>query len=97
MASVYILYSPSLDSFYTGATTEAVILRLERHLHGYYDNKYTAKAKDWELYFEISCSSMEEAMKIEHHIKRMKSKKYIQDLKRYPEMVNKLKEKYSNS
>jgi putative endonuclease len=29
-------------------------------------------------------------MKIERHIKKMKSKKYIQNLKKYPEMVEKL-------
>jgi len=35
------------------------------------------------------------AGKIEIHIKKMKSKKYIQDLKKYPEIAQKLLKKYS--
>ena len=35
-------------------------------------------------------------MAVEEHIKSMKSKKYIQNLKKYPEMVEKLKDKYSD-
>ncbi len=35
------------------------------------------------------------AGKIENHIKKMKSKKYIKDLKKYPEIAQKLIKKYS--
>ena len=97
MASVYILYSQTLDSFYTGATTDTVASRLERHLSGYYDDKYTARVQDWVLFIEIPCVSMAQALKIESHIKKMKSKTYIKNLKQFPEMVDKLKEKYPDS
>jgi putative endonuclease len=72
--------------------------RLERHLEKHYeDSKYTAKANDWLLYCEIPCTSFVQARKIESHIKSMKSKKYIYNLKIYPEMLQKLIEKYADS
>jgi len=39
-------------------------------------------------------SSIEQAKKLEAHIKRMKSRKYIRDLKIYPEEITKLKDKH---
>ena len=89
-ASVYILYSPSQNTFYTGFTKVSVEERLHRHKENYYDNKYTAKATDWEIYFSIECISEEQARSIETHIKKMKSKIYIQNLKKYPNMVQEL-------
>lgn len=38
---------------------------------------------------------MTQAMQVEKHIKSMKSRIYIENLKRYPEMIIKLIEKYS--
>jgi putative endonuclease len=95
MPCVYILYSPSRDKYYTGATTITAEIRLERHLENYYDNKFTEKISDWELYFNIDCDSMKQAMQIEKHIKQMKSKKYMSDLKKFPEILNKLKIRYA--
>jgi putative endonuclease len=97
MPFVYILYSPSYNQFYTGATTIAVERRLDRHLFEYYENNFTAKTQDWELFFEIECDSMSQAFKIESHIKAMKSKKYITDLKKYPAISEKLKLKYPST
>ena len=56
-SSVYILYSPSLDSFYTGFTTTSVNERLNKHNEKFYNKKYTAKASDWEIYLSIECVS----------------------------------------
>jgi len=39
----------------------------------------------------------EQARKIEKQIKRMKSKKYIENLKKYPDIVKKLIEKYKQT
>ena len=94
MPFVYILYSPSSNSFYIGATPSDVNLRLEKHLHEYYGKAYTSSRKDWEIFLEINCESMTHALKIEKHIKKMKSKKYINDLKTYPAIIEKLREKY---
>ena len=97
MPFVYILYSPSYNQFYTGATIIAVESRLERHLAKHYENNFTTKTQDWELFFEIECDSMNQAFKIEKHIKGMKSKKYITDLKKYSAISEKLKLKYSTT
>jgi len=68
---------------------------LESHLKEYYGKtKFTSKVKDWELYYSIECETKEQAMKIERHLKRMKSKMYYRNLKKYPENAVKLLERY---
>ena len=71
--------------------------RIERHLTDYYGiTKYTHRTKDWKLYLEIPCRSYRNARRIENHIKRMKSRKYIENLKKYPEMIDILIKKYNS-
>jgi putative endonuclease len=95
---VYVLFSPSLDRFYTGATSLPADQRVQNHLSHYYGlAKFTAKANDWTLFFQIHCSSMKQALALEAHIKRMHSIKYIQNLKSFPEMVEKLLALYPDS
>ncbi len=48
-----------------------------------------------EHYFSIEVENMTIALKIERYIKRMKSRVYIQNLIKYPEISMKLLEKYS--
>ena len=94
----YIIYSEHLDRFYTGATSLEPQERLDHHLLKYYGNsKFSAKATDWTLFFYLECSSFKQASDIESHIKRMKSKQYIKNLKKYPEMSLKLIELFSDS
>ena len=91
----YILQSQTLDRYYVGSTILNVQDRLERHLSQFYGNKkFTAKANDWVVFMVIECSTIEQARKIESHIKKMKSKKYIRNLKDYPEIIEKLKSIY---
>lgn len=92
--SVYILRSNKLDRFYIGFTTD-LSNRLIFHLTGEESRKFTAKAKDWKLFLHIEFSSKQQAMAIVKHIKKMKSAKYIHNLKRYPEIIDKLLLKYS--
>lgn len=81
-----------------GFTQKPPEARLKEHLDKNYGNqKYTAAAEDWEIVFTIACASIGQANHIEKHIKRMKSKKYILNLIRYPEMTERLKEKYPGS
>lgn len=68
--------------------------RLSKHHEKYYAGKYTSISNDWELYVELVCQSINQSRKVEIHIKRMKSRKYIQDLKSYPEMREKLLLRY---
>jgi len=95
MAFVYILYSSTIDKFYIGFTTEIPDVRLERHNSDYYEDKFTANGKPWDLFLSFECESKEQARKIEAHIKSMKSQKYIRNLATYPEIIEKLKLKFA--
>ena len=94
MASVYILYSKKIGKFYTGSCKD-LSERLKQHTNQTFADSFTSKAVDWEIFFNIDDLNYEQARKIEKHIKRMKSAVYIRNLKKYPEMVDKLKEKYA--
>jgi len=92
----YIIYSSTLNRFYTGVTHVDLSDRLIKHnIAAYGNHRYTAKANDWELYLAIHCFSYSQAIGIERHIKKMKSSTYIRNLGKYPEMVEKLLAKYT--
>jgi len=91
--SVYVLYSKTLDRFYSGHTQD-LNERLLLHADEQFEDSFTSRPNDWELFHSISCKSRIQALKIEGHIKKMKSRKYILNLKAYPEIADKLKIKY---
>ncbi len=93
-AYVYILYSKRLDKYYVGSTTYLPEERLKQHNEEYFSNAYTAKGIPWELYFYIKCTTKSQAQVIEEHIKRMKSRRYYENLKLYPTITEKLKQRY---
>jgi len=92
MHYVYILFSQKLNKFYIGYTAD-LNQRMQYHQMAL-KGKFTAAANDWEVYITIECSSKKQALAIERHIKHMKSKKYIQNLKQFPEMKEKLLLRY---
>ncbi len=94
MASVYILYSKSIERFYTGSCFD-LLDRLEQHKNKVYEKSFTAKADDWELFFSIDGLAYKQARAIEAHIKKMKKNIYIQNLKKYPEMLEKLRQRFA--
>ena len=55
---------------------------------------YTHFTTDWELFLIIRCDIIEQAIFVESKIKRMKSRKYIENLKKYPELVDKILKEY---
>ena len=57
--------------------------------------KFTHRADDWIMVYEMKCNTKGIALAIEKHIKSMKSKTYIENLMKYPEMEEKLKAKYN--
>ncbi len=86
----YILYSKSINRFYVGYTTD-LEERLKLHNTGYFKGRtYTRKSSDWELFLKIPCETIGQAVLLESRIKRMKSRKYIENLKKYPEMIEKI-------
>jgi putative endonuclease len=64
------------------------------HAEKQFENSFTTKANDWELFHSITCKSRTQSLKIEDHNKKMKSRKYLLDLKAYPEITAKLRIKY---
>ncbi len=90
---VYILYSKSSDKYYIGQTSD-LVQRLEMHNNHLFEGAFTSLAKDWEIFLQIPCESRNEAICIEKHIKSMKKRSYYSNLKKYPEMVDRLIEKF---
>jgi putative endonuclease len=96
MYTVYILYSEKINRFYIGYTSD-LITRLDFHLNDDQARKFTYKADDWTLFYRIECQSKAQATSIERHIKSMKSKVYIKNFLKYPDITAKLLEKYRQS
>ena len=92
----YILYSKSLNRYYVGYTSD-IEERLKLHNTGYFGGRsYTHLTSDWELYLLIPCNTIKQAIFIESKIKKMKSRKYKENLKNYPEMIKKMLNKFSD-
>jgi putative endonuclease len=89
---VYILKSEKLNRFYIGYTSDFDI-RFEFHQNSE-SHKFTYNADDWELFLKIDCHNKSQALAIEKHIKAMKSKIYIENILKYPEIITKLKNKH---
>ncbi|SDF99335.1 putative endonuclease [Pedobacter terrae] len=89
MASVYILFSKKLNRFYIGSCFD-LSKRLNGHLQGIYKDSFTSKVTDWELFLHINDLAYQQARQIELHIKKMKSRTYIENLKKYEDIQTKL-------
>ena len=77
MPFTYILYSSKLDKYYIGACTD-----LERRIneHNIGHSKFTSLGKPWTLKYSENFETLIEAKRREMQIKKMKSRKYIEDL-----------------
>jgi putative endonuclease len=93
MASVYILFSAKLNKHYIGSCND-LLVRLEEHKQKKFQSSFTVNSDDWELYLSIDNLDYTQSRNIESHIKRMKSKIYIENLSKYPEMIDRLRARY---
>ncbi len=92
--SCYILFSESRNRYYVGYTSD-IEERIKLHNSGSFGYKsYTYKAFDWDLFLIIPCETIEQAVFTETRIKRMHSRKYIENLKKYPEIIEKILKEY---
>jgi putative endonuclease len=89
MAFLYILYSQKLGRFYTGSCIDFE-KRIYEHKCKSDNTSFSSKAEDWEVFIMIDNLGYQQARDIEAHVKRMKSSKYIRDIKRYPDMLRKI-------
>ena len=94
MATVYILYAKSINKYYVGSCVN-LEERLEDHKNKKYSDSFTSVANDWELFYSINDLEYNQARNIENHIKKMKSRVYIENLKRFEEISTKLKMKFN--
>ncbi|WKK82104.2 GIY-YIG nuclease family protein [Marivirga arenosa] len=78
MCHFYIVYSPTLDKYYTGYTCDKLLERLRKHNSNH--KGYTGKAKDWKIVYTEVFSSKELAYARERQIKSWKSRKRIESL-----------------
>jgi putative endonuclease len=76
MYVTYILYSPKVDKFYTGQTTE-IDRRLEEHNRG--KTPFMASGMPWKLVFLKEYPSRAEAIKLEHYIKKRGAARFLAD------------------
>jgi len=95
MPFVYILKSLRNQGFYIGYTTKTVEDRLIEHNQGKFENCFSIHDRPWDIFHAIYCENVDLAKKIEQHIKNMKSRKYIHNLKEFPEIEVKLIDMYS--
>ena len=94
MFCVYIIYSSKLNRFYIG-TTDNFEIRLKQHNSAAYPDSFTCNGIPWTQYLLIENLASNQAYAIELHIKKMKSKKYIENLLIYPEIIQRLLQRYS--
>jgi len=81
---VYILYSPSLDRYYVGYTHNPEE-RLKEHNAG--ATTSTRRGRPWNLVYIEPYENKTDAIKREMAIKKMKSRKYIEQLITKAQMV----------
>jgi putative endonuclease len=78
MFYTYILYSASIDHYYTGYTSVGVKNRLAKHNKG--GNRSTKSGIPWKAVYCKSFDTKTEAIKWENFIKRQKSRQFIERL-----------------
>ena len=76
-ACCYILYSLKLNKYYVGSTTD-IERRLEEHNRG--KEKFTKTGLPWRLVYKEEFGELRQARQREYYIKKMKSRKFIEDL-----------------
>jgi putative endonuclease len=78
MFHVYILYSPSKDRYYIGHTGVTPDVRTQRHNDGW--TRSTKSGIPWKLVFSQEAPDKSTAIKWENHIKRQKSRSFIEEI-----------------
>ncbi len=78
MFTTYILYSDKMDKFYIGYTSVKIEARLQMHLANH--KGFTAKAKDWRIFYAEQFATKAAAMQREKQLKAWKSNIRIREL-----------------
>ena len=92
---LFIIFSVKTGKYYIGETPD-VPARLAFHNNVVLNTSSTKTGIPWELFWYLKLENRGIAKKIESHIKRMKNVKYYENLKKYPELSEKLILKYKD-
>ena len=76
-AFCYILYSLKLNKYYVGSTTD-IERRMKEHNRG--KEKFTRTSSPWRLVYKEEYGELNQARQREYYIKKMKSRKFIENL-----------------
>jgi putative endonuclease len=76
----YIIYSQSANRFYVGETNN-FLRRLEENNSHFFKSSFSSVANDWVEYLIFELPDITAARALEKHIKKMKSRKFIERLK----------------
>ena len=87
--SIYILYSEKLNRYYIGSTKD-IAQRIDQHNDPDFNQNWTKRGIPWQLFLSIPANTQQQALKIEHYLKKMKSRKYLLMLKENPDLIKKL-------
>ncbi len=93
MAYVYIIYSEKVDKFYIGSCLD-FDTRIKQHNTHHFSTSFTSISDDWIEFYTVEVMDLTTARKIEKHLKQMKSRIYLKNLKKYPEIMEKLIKRY---
>ena len=77
MPVMYIIFSEKLNKYYVGACTN-LQRRLHEHNNGH--SKFTSLGLPWTLVLTEQFDTLAEAKKREMKVKKMKSRRYIEEL-----------------
>jgi putative endonuclease len=77
MPFMYILFSEKVNKYYIGACID---LERRMHEHNIGHSKFTSTGIPWQLKYEEEFATLQEAKRRELAIKKMKSRKYIEQL-----------------
>ena len=94
MHFVYVIQSIKDNSFYIGRTSD-LKKRLEYHNSIDKNLGKTRSKLPWQYFFTLKVENVSIASKIERHVKSMKSRVYIENLVKYPEIAQRLIKRYS--
>jgi len=78
MYTVYILFSEQLNKYYVGYSSKNIQERLKEHLYNH--KGFTAKAKDWNILYQLEINSKSEALILERKIKKRGAKRYLNEI-----------------
>ncbi|GHE56088.1 GIY-YIG nuclease family protein [Roseivirga thermotolerans] len=87
--TTYILYSPGIDRYDIGYTS-SFSDRLSFHNDGARNKIWTKRGIPWEVYLTVEGLEKSTARKLELHLKKMKSRNYLKELKQNPKKLEEL-------